>query len=119
MLIRQRNESSVNQSPAAKNTNVEYSGNTLVAISIIFVILNAIFVTLRCYARSLTKAVYGWDDYLIFASLISNTALSVVLIRMRHYFITSTFLQDGELTEQLNQSLLIMVALGAIFLTLT
>jgi len=56
-----------------------------VAISIIFVILNTIFVTLRCYARSLIKTVYGLDDYLIFASLISNTALSVVSILMVYY----------------------------------
>jgi hypothetical protein len=82
MLIHQRNESSVNQSPAAKNTDEGYSGDTLAAISIIFVILNAIFITLRCYAHSLTKAVYGWDDYLIFASFVSDTALSVMLIRM-------------------------------------
>jgi hypothetical protein len=94
-LIHQRDESSVDQSSAANNTREEYPGNKLVAISIIFVILNVIFVTLRCYARLLTKAVYGWDDYLIFASLISNTVLSVVLIRKHHYFITSAFLQDG------------------------
>jgi hypothetical protein len=97
MLIHmQRNESSVDQSSAANNTSGEYSGNKLVAISIIFVILNTIFITLRCYARSLTKAVYGWDDYLVFAGFVSNTALSVVSIRTHHYFIiTSAFLQDG------------------------
>jgi hypothetical protein len=82
VLIHQRNESSVNLSPAAENTDEGYSGDTVAAISIIFVILNAIFITLRCYAHSLTKAVYGWDDYLIFASFISDTALSVMLIRM-------------------------------------
>jgi hypothetical protein len=91
MLNHQRNQSSVDQPSAANNTNKEYSGNKLVAISIIFVI----FVTLRCYARSLIKTVYGLDDYLIFASLISNTALSVVSIRTHRYFITSSFLQDG------------------------
>ncbi|KAN0077868.1 hypothetical protein V8E54_006172, partial [Elaphomyces granulatus] len=70
----------------------------MVAISIIFVILNAIFVTLRCYARSLTKAVYGWDDYLIFASLISNTALSVVLILTAYYGGIGRHISDPDLT---------------------
>jgi hypothetical protein len=99
MMIHQRNESSVDQSSATNNTNEEYPGNKLVAISIIFVIIDIIFVVLRCYARSLTKAVYGWDDYLIFASFISNTVLSVVLIRMYHYFITFKMESRGELTE--------------------
>ncbi|KAN0072205.1 hypothetical protein V8E54_009934 [Elaphomyces granulatus] len=72
-----RNESSIEPSPAS---NEEYSGNKLVTISIVFMILNTIFVILRCYSRSITKVAYCWDDYLIFASFISNIGLCAVSI---------------------------------------
>jgi len=84
MLIHRRNETSVEPS-AANNSSEAYSGNKLVVISILFVILSTIIVTLRCYARSLTRAVYGWDDYLVFAGFISNAALSVVSILIVYY----------------------------------
>ena len=72
-----RNESSIELSPA--NNSVD-GGNQMVTVSITFIILNTVFVILRCYARSLTKATYGWDDYLIFASLIFNIASCVLTI---------------------------------------
>jgi hypothetical protein len=72
-----RNESSVEPSAFS---NQEYCGNKLVTISIVFIILNSVFVILRFYARSITKAAYGWDDYLIIASFISNVSLCVVSI---------------------------------------
>lgn len=59
----------------------EYSGDKLVTVSIVFIVLNTVIVSLRCYARSITNAPYGWDDYLVFASFISNVGLSVVSIR--------------------------------------
>ena len=86
MLIHRRNETSTETS-AANNSGEEYSGNKLVAISILFVILSTVIIILRCFARSLTRAVYGWDDYLVFAGFISNTALSVVSIRTNYDFI--------------------------------
>ena len=78
-----RNESSVEPSPTS---NQEYCGNKLVTISIVFIILNTIFVILRFYARSITKTAYGWDDYLIIASFISNISLCVVSISMYALF---------------------------------
>ena len=72
-----RNESSVEPFPAS---NEEYHGNKLVTISIVFMILNTIFVILRCYSRSITKVAYCWDDYLIFASYISNIGLCAASI---------------------------------------
>ncbi|KAN0066797.1 hypothetical protein V8E54_015086, partial [Elaphomyces granulatus] len=72
-----RNESSVEPSAIS---NQEYCGDKLVTISIVFIILNSVFVILRFYARSITKAAYGWDDYLIIASFISNVSLCVVSI---------------------------------------
>jgi hypothetical protein len=80
----QRNESSVEPSTI---DNQEYCGNKLVTISIVFMIFNTIIVILRCYARSLTKAAYGLDDYLVFASFVSNIGLCVVSIRTYNYFI--------------------------------
>jgi hypothetical protein len=79
----QRNESSVEPSI----DNQEYCGNKLVTVSIVFMIFNTIIVILRCYARSLTKATYGLDDYLVFASFVSNIGLCVVSIRTYNYFI--------------------------------
>ena len=73
----ERNESSIDPSPANDSSDGD---NELVTVSIIFIILNTVFVILRCYARSLTRATYGWDDYLIFASLIFNIASCVLSI---------------------------------------
>jgi hypothetical protein len=73
-------------------SNEEYCGNKLITISIVFIILNTIFVILRCYARFITKAAYGWDDYLIFASFISNIGLCAVSISTYALFIIPPFL---------------------------
>jgi hypothetical protein len=78
-----RNESFVEPSAIG---NQEYCGNKLVTISIVFIILNCVFVILRFYARSITKTAYGWDDYLIIASFISNISLCVVSISMYTLF---------------------------------
>jgi len=86
-----RNESSVEPSPAS---NEEYHGNKLVTISIVFMILNTIFVILRCYSRSITKVAYCWDDYLIFASYISNISLCAASICTYALFIIPPFLNS-------------------------
>ena len=86
-----RNESFVKPSPAS---NEEYSGNKLVTISIVFMmlmVLNTIFVILRCYARSITKVAYCWDDHLIFASFISNIGLCAMSLSTYALFITPLF----------------------------
>jgi hypothetical protein len=79
-----RNESSVE--PSAIGNHEDYCGNKLVTISIVFIILNCVFVILRFYARSITKNAYGWDDYLIIASFISNISLCAVSISMYALF---------------------------------
>ena len=84
-----RNESSIGLSPANNSAD---GGNEMVTVSITFIILNTVFVTLRCYARSLTKATYGWDDYLIFAGLIFNIASCVLTIGTSALFFIVTIL---------------------------
>ncbi|KAN0072015.1 hypothetical protein V8E54_009744, partial [Elaphomyces granulatus] len=78
-----RNESSVE--PSAIGNHEDYCGNKLVTISIVFIILNCVFVILRFYARSITKNAYGWDDYLIIASFISNISLCAVSITLVYH----------------------------------
>jgi hypothetical protein len=102
-----RNESSVEPSAIS---NQEYSGNKLVTISIVFIILNCVFVLLRFYARSITRATYGWDDYLIIAGFISNIGLCVVSIGTYALFyhlplsLWYQFASHGEIAKQLNYS---------------
>ncbi len=55
----------------------EYSGDALVAVAVVFIVLDLLFVGLRELARYRTKAAWGWDDYLIFPALIVNIGLCV------------------------------------------
>jgi hypothetical protein len=102
-----RNESSVEPSAIS---NQEYCGNNLVTISIVFIILNSVFVILRFYARFITKTAYGWDDYLIIAGFISNVSLCVVSISTYTLFyhlplsLWYKFASHGEIAKQLNYS---------------
>jgi hypothetical protein len=98
---RQRNGSSVEPSTE------EYCGNELVTISIVFIFVNTIMVILRFYARSITKASYGWDDCLVFASFVVNITLCVVsictcTILYLPLSLHHKFASHGELTKLLN-----------------
>lgn len=56
----------------------EYSGNTLLAIAAVFIVLETIFVGLRYYARSHTTAATGWDDILIPLAWFANIGLCIL-----------------------------------------
>lgn len=55
----------------------EYSGGTLIAVAIVFIVLGLLFVGLRELARHRTKAAWGWDDYLVVPALVVNIGLCV------------------------------------------
>ncbi|KAL8898239.1 MAG: hypothetical protein Q9207_006803 [Kuettlingeria erythrocarpa] len=55
----------------------EYSGGTLIAVAIAFIVLDLLFVGLRELARHRTKATWGWDDYLILPALVVNISLCI------------------------------------------
>ena len=65
-------------SPINENYLNEYSGNTLLAICILFIALETIFVCLRYYARHLALAGLGLDDAIIPLAWMSNVALCIV-----------------------------------------
>ncbi|MCJ1403834.1 hypothetical protein MMC11_007057 [Xylographa trunciseda] len=58
----------------------ESCGGTLIGISILFIVLEAIFVLLRYYARHLTGTPRGWDDLIIPAAWFANLGLSFVTV---------------------------------------
>lgn len=55
----------------------EYSGGTLIAVSIVIIVLALLFVGLRELARHRTKAAWGWDDYFIISALIMDIGLGI------------------------------------------
>jgi hypothetical protein len=57
------------------------TGGQLQTIAIIFITLNTLFVALRFYARHMTKAGLGWDDFFISAGYVSNVGLCITAIR--------------------------------------
>ncbi|MCJ1389690.1 hypothetical protein MMC18_002547 [Xylographa bjoerkii] len=56
----------------------ESCGGTLIAISVLFIILEATFVMLRYYARHLTGTTRGWDDLIIPAAWFANLGLCIL-----------------------------------------
>lgn len=51
-------------------TNVNENGKTEFITAIFFAVLATFAVALRLYARTLSKARYGWDDWYIVVALI-------------------------------------------------
>lgn len=56
----------------------QYSGDKVVATSIIFAILTSIFLGLRFYSKSLMRSRSGWDDILLVAAYLFNVGLCAV-----------------------------------------
>lgn len=59
-----------------------YIGHELVAVAAMFIVLDIICVTLRIFARHLSKARPGPDDYLVVPSLIFCVAVCAICITM-------------------------------------
>jgi hypothetical protein len=57
------------------------SGDQLQTAAIVFIAVNTLFVALRCYARHITKAGLGWDDFFLSAGYVSNIGLCITAIR--------------------------------------
>ena len=53
----------------------EYNGNTVIAYSIVFFILQCLFLGLRFWSRHLAKVPWGWDDSFMVASAVVLTAI--------------------------------------------
>lgn len=54
-----------------------YSGGSVIAVAVLFTVLDLLFAILRELARYRTKATWGWDDYLIIPALTVNIGLCV------------------------------------------
>ena len=57
-----------------------YIGHELVAVAVMFIVLDIICVTLRISARHLSKARLGLDDYLIIPSLMICVGVCAICI---------------------------------------
>ena len=54
----------------------QYSGNRLLAVSIVFIILDILFVALRLYTRrTANNSKWGWDDNFLVPALIMNLGM--------------------------------------------
>lgn len=60
----------------------DYSGNRVIATSIIFFVLTTVFLGLRFYAKKLMRSRSGLDDLLLVGAYICNTGSCVVVIGM-------------------------------------
>lgn len=58
----------------------DYSGNKVIAASMVFLCLTTIFLGLRFYAKRLMRSQSGWDDLLLVGAYLCNTGLCVVII---------------------------------------
>lgn len=58
----------------------EYSGNKVVAISIVFLVLTTVFLGLRFYSKRLMRSKSGWDDILLVGAYLCNASLCTVII---------------------------------------
>lgn len=58
----------------------EFKGNTLLAICVLFILLETTFVALRYYARHLAPAGLGWDDAIIPLAWLTNIGLCILCI---------------------------------------
>lgn len=56
------------------------NGQTLYKVSIAFIILEILFVMLRCYGHYLAKAKFGVDDILMIPSLITCVAVAALSV---------------------------------------
>lgn len=56
-------------------------GDQLTSTAIAFIVLDTIFIALRCWSRSLQKAPIGWDDMLVIPAYISCLGTSIISIR--------------------------------------
>jgi len=56
------------------------SGDKLQTAAIVFIAVNTFFVALRCYARHITKAGLGWDDFFLSAGYVFNIGLCITAI---------------------------------------
>lgn len=66
--------------PPTKEYLDEYSGHTLLAICVLFIILETVFVAMRYYARNLTPTGLGWDDAIISLAWLANVGLCILCI---------------------------------------
>jgi hypothetical protein len=64
---------------SAANYN-ESSGDMLQTAAIAFIAVNTLFVVLRFYARHITKAGLGWDDFFISVGYVFNIGLCITAI---------------------------------------
>ena len=63
----------------------EYSGNRLLGVSILFIILDTLAVSLRFYTRSMTEySNWGWDDTVLIPALITNLGMCAHGIGKQH-----------------------------------
>lgn len=58
----------------------EYSGNILVSVCALFIVLETVFAALRFYARHLAASGFGWDDALIPLAWLTNVGLCILCI---------------------------------------
>ena len=56
------------------------SGDKLQTVAIVFIAVNTFFVALRWYARHITKAGLGWDDFFLSAGYVFNIGLCITAI---------------------------------------
>ena len=61
-----------------------YRGNELIAAAVAFIPVIVIAVGLRFYCRSLSRAEWGADDYLVLVSLFCQIGSSVLSICKKH-----------------------------------
>ena len=74
--------SSTQPPPELSQSYIEdYCGDKLMTVAIAFIVLDTIFVALRCYSRYLQKASIGWDDILILPAYLSCLGLCITAIR--------------------------------------
>ena len=59
----------------------ESIGDRLTSTAIAFIVLDTLFVALRCWSRSLQKAPIGWDDILVVPAYITCLGVSITAIR--------------------------------------
>ena len=54
-----------------------YIGDSLERTAIAFIVVNTVFVGLRCLARYQSTATWGWEDYMVPFALFSNIGMCV------------------------------------------
>lgn len=67
--------SEVDQYSSSTDLLQEYTGNRCLNIAAAFIVLEVLVAMMRFYAKNLTEAPFGLDDYLLVPALVSNLAL--------------------------------------------